>query len=61
MTSLLCFQSWPSVDYHVIEKQEFIEFLGVLLGENLNWREHIKYTEHKITENVGLLYKTRPI
>ena len=40
----------------VIERQEFIRFLGVLLDEKLNWKEHIKYTEKKL----GLLYKARP-
>ena len=38
----------------------FIKFLGVLLDENLNWKEHIKYTENKIAKNLGLLYKARP-
>ena len=45
---------------HVIERQGFIKFLGVLLDENLNQKEHIKYTENKIAKNLGLLYKTRP-
>ena len=44
----------------VIERQEFIKFLGVLLDENLNWKEHIKYTENKMAKNLGLLYKARP-
>ena len=44
----------------VIERQEFIKFLGVLLDENLNWNEHIKYIENKIAKNLGLLYRTRP-
>ena len=26
-----------------------MKFLGDLLNENLNWKEHIKYTENKIT------------
>ena len=49
-----------TISNHVIERQEFIKFLGVLLDENLNWKEHIKYTENKIAKNVGLLYKARP-
>ena len=36
-----------TISNHVIERQEFIKFLGVLLDENLNWKEHIKYTENK--------------
>ena len=49
-----------TISNHVIERQEFIKFLGVLLDENLNWKEHIKYTENKIAKNLGLLYKARP-
>ena len=49
-----------TISNHVIERQEFIKFLGVLLDENLNWKEHIKYTVNKIAKNLGLLYKARP-
>ena len=31
-----------TINNHVIERQEFIKFLGVLIDENLNWKEHIK-------------------
>ena len=36
-----------TISNHVIERQEFIKFLGVLMEENLNWKEHIKYTDSK--------------
>ena len=49
-----------TISNHVIERQEFIKFLGVLLDENLNWKEHIKYTEITIAKKLGLLYKARP-
>ena len=49
-----------AINNHVNERQEFFKFLGVLLDENLNWKEHIKYTENKIAKNLGLLYKARP-
>ena len=32
-----------TVRNHVIERQVFIKFLEVLIDENLNWKEHIKY------------------
>ena len=48
------------ISNHVIERQVFIEFIAVLLDENLNWKEHIKYTENKIAKNLELLYKPRP-
>ena len=49
-----------TISNHVIERQEFIKFREVLLDEDLNWEEYIKYTENKIVKNLGLLYKTRP-
>ena len=49
-----------AISNYVTERQEFIKFLGVLLEENLNWKEHIEYTENKIAKNLGLLYKVRP-
>ena len=49
-----------TISNHVIERQEFIKFLGVLLDENLNWKEHIKCTESKAAKKLGLLYKARP-
>ena len=49
-----------TISNHVVERQEFIKFLGVLLDENLNWKEHIKYTENKIAKKLGLLYKAKP-
>ena len=47
-----------TISNHAIERQEF-KFFGVLLGENPNWKEHIKYTENKVAKSVGLLHKVR--
>ena len=57
---ILLMLSKLTISNHVIERQEFIKFLGVVLDENLNWKEHIKHTENKIAKNVGLLCKTIP-
>ena len=54
------FNSKFTISNHVIERQEFIKFLGVLLDENLNWKEHIKYTEKEIAKNLGSLYQATP-
>ena len=43
-----------------IERSECLKFLGVLLDENLCWKEHIKYIESKIAKNIGLFYKAKP-
>ena len=37
-----------------------ISFLGILLDENLSWREHLKLMENKIAKNIGLIYKAKP-
>ena len=43
-----------------IERLEYLKCLGVLLDDNLCWKEHIKYIESKIAKNIGLLYKAKP-
>ena len=43
-----------------IERSECLKSLGVLLNENLCWKEYIKYIENKIAKNIALLYKTKP-
>ena len=40
---------------HKVERVESIKLLGVLLHENLSWKDHIKYIENKVTKNIGLL------
>ena len=37
-----------------------MKFLGVLLDDNLSWKEHIKYLEIKIAKNIGLMYRAKP-
>ena len=42
-----------------IERVNTIKFLGVLLDDNLSWKEHIKYLTNKIARNIGLMYKAK--
>ena len=45
----------------VIKRQSSIKFLGILLDENLSWKEHLKLTENKIAKKkTGLIYKAKP-
>ncbi|MBY0580901.1 MAG: hypothetical protein K2P53_04385 [Rickettsiales bacterium] len=44
-----------------IERSFTNKLLGVLIDENLSWRDHIKYISNKISRNIGILYKTRQI
>ena len=41
-------------------RSECLKSLGVLLDENICWKEHIKYIESEIAKNIGLLYKAKP-
>ena len=38
-----------------------IKFLGILLGENLTWKDHVRTIENKISKNLGPLYKAKKI
>ena len=44
---------------HKVERVKSIKFLGVLLDENLSWKDHTKYIENKVTKNIGLLYRAK--
>ena len=48
------------VKNHDIERVNTMKFLGVLLDDNLSWKEHIKYLENKIAKNIGLMYRAKP-
>ena len=37
-----------------------MKFLGVLLDDNLSWKEHIKYLENEIAKDIGLMYRVKP-
>ena len=43
----------------IIERTPFIKFLGVILDENLSWRDYIKTVENKLAKNGGLLYRAK--
>ena len=48
------------INNYEIQRTGSIKFWGGgLLDENLSWKEHIKYNEHKIAKNLGLLYKAK--
>ena len=48
------------INNYEIQRKESIKFLGVLLDQNLTWKEPIKLTENKIAKSIGILYKARP-
>ena len=43
----------------VIEKRTSIKFLGVMLDENISWKNPIKTVENKLSKNIGLLCRAK--
>ena len=44
---------------NVLKRQTSIKFLGVMLDENISWKEHIKTVENKLSKNNGLFWKAK--
>ena len=44
-----------------IKRESVMKFLGVLLDENMTWKNHISCIENKISKNIGILYKVRGV
>ena len=42
-----------------LKEEKSIQYLGVILDNNLKWKEHVNYLMKKIKRNVGLLSKVR--
>ena len=41
---------------HKVERVKSKKFLGILLDENLSWKDNIKYIKNKVAKSIGLLY-----
>ena len=44
-----------------IEQVSKTNFLGVIIDEQLNWKEHILYISNKISKAIGVIIKARPL
>ena len=40
-----------------IKRENSVKLLGVIIDENLTWKNHIKVIENKISKNIGVLYR----
>ena len=40
-----------------IKSENSIKFLGVIIDENLTWKNHTEVAENKISKNIGVLYR----
>ena len=47
-------------DIH-IKREHVTKFLGVIIDENLSWKEHIEILSSKISKSIGMLYKSRDV
>ena len=49
----------PTMTFNNIEikRENFKKFLGVIIDENLTWKNHIEVVENKISKNIGVLYR----
>ena len=45
------------IDDIEIKREQSLKFLGVLIDENLTWKNHIELLENKISKNIGVLFK----
>ena len=39
-----------------IKRENSVKYLGVIIDENLTWKNHIEVVENKISKNTGVLY-----
>ena len=51
----------PKIFSYEIEKKENALFLGVIINENLTWKEHTLAIRAKMSRYVGILYKLKNI
>ena len=42
-----------------IDRTNAIKVLGVLLDENITWKNHICFVEKKLAKNISLLYRAK--
>ena len=45
----------------ILERVHSIKFLGVVLNDRLDWRDHKLYIKAKISKNIGILNRCRKI
>ena len=47
------------MDSIATERENVTKFLGVLIDENLSWKQNINDVSTKISKIIGILYKSR--
>ena len=44
-----------------LTRKASIKFIGVILDENLIWKDHISTIESKISKNIGLIFRAKNV
>ena len=47
------------INNYEIKRSTSIKFLGIMVDEHLNWKDHINVIENKLSKNLGLLHKAK--
>ena len=49
----------PTMTFNNIEIkiENSVKFLGLIIDENLTWKNHIQVVENKVSKNIGVLYR----
>ena len=50
-----------AINGKVIERTASIEFLGILLDEQLSWKSHISIVENEVSKITGILHRAKNI
>ena len=43
----------------VLTEEKSIQYLGIIIDSNLEWKQHVNYLTNRIKDNIGLLSKIR--
>ena len=44
------------INNEILEQKPSIKFLGVLIDENFDWKEHVNAVANKISKSIGIIY-----
>ena len=48
-----------SINNEKLRQENYTKYLGIIIDEKLNWKQHIKQVNIKISKGIGILYKLR--
>ena len=48
-----------SINNEKLKQENYTKYLGIIIDEKLNWKQHVKQVNLKISKGIGVLYKLR--